>query len=106
MRLEVFPFCCTAHVLVDLGGTDTAEDGYTEYTEQQFQALLTEKVQDAKRSGDAIVVATTTTDQEQANQMLKDNGFNCVGPYAKNAHPESGLYLWWLPLKGMYGEEG
>lgn len=104
MHIRSFPHCCTARVLCHLGGTHTDEDGYTEYTKGGFMKEIKQCI--GNQQGGAFVVATTTTDQEDANEWLQGYGFLCAGPYEKRNHPESGLYLWWYPVKGVYGEEG
>ncbi|MCW8888169.1 MAG: hypothetical protein OQK25_03800, partial [Gammaproteobacteria bacterium] len=111
--------CCTARVLFDFGGTDAAMYRASEVSSDQLQkeydAVMEEHCVFKETDhdgcidgpvGNAVIVATTTTDQKVANEFLKEKGFLCVGPYSKPKHEESGLYLWWLPIYGMYGEQG
>ena len=127
MRLEEMIGCCTARVLFDLGGSSAAmyrgsvvskEDLDKEWDNllEEYHLFTPEKDCNAdcededeweyEEEGNAVVIATTTTEQEVANEFLKSKGFLCVGPYKKPKHPETGLCLWWLPIYGVFGKEG
>lgn len=119
MRIEEFPGCCTAGVLFDLGGSSAAmhrdealtmEELEVEYkratTRHDLFSTYDDEDEYENRAGNAVLVACTTTEQETANEFLKSKGFLCAGPYSKPKHPETGLYLWWLPLFGVHGTEG
>lgn len=119
MRLEEFPGCCTARVLFDFGGSadamhrggviheSTLEKEYDSVMEEyDVLADLDDEEDYDDAEGNAVMVATTTTEQEVANKFLEGKGFLRVGPYFKPKHPDTGLYLWWKPIWGMFGEEG
>lgn len=123
MKLEEMPGCCTARVLFDFGGSRhamhrrykvTAEELEVEYKKatEAYDIFVDEDefTEDCwnfgAAAGNAVMVACTTTEQAVANEFLQSKGFLRAGPYKKPKHPETGLYLWWLPLFGVYGEEG
>lgn len=119
MYLESFPGCCTAKVLCDLGGSSTSEYDEEAVDTEQLKVEFDRIVKDSEvllgedeyndfplSRGTGLIVATTTTEQEEANEFLKSEGFLCAGPYVKRAHPETGLYLWWYVISDIFGEEG
>lgn len=116
MKINEFPGCCTASVMYDLGGSSAAmhrdSEVPTEKLKEEYDnAIKAHNIYEDgddcdSREGNAVMVACTTTEQDTANEFLKSKGFLCAGPYKKPKHPETGLYLWWLPLFGMYGTEG
>jgi hypothetical protein len=84
-----FPHCCTATVVCDF----PTDKGFRVGDERNIKAFVREEIKYRKQDGDAILVATLTTQQEKAKKILIDSGWNCVGPFKKGRHKERDLYL-------------
>lgn len=100
MQLTSFAGCCTAKIITGLGGTATAEHGRgLNITDRHMKELLREKVDYCRRMGYAVVTITTNNQQEQANRVLEEEGWEGSTWMSKTQHPETKLRLWWKPTQ-------
>lgn len=49
----------------------------------------------------ATFVTVTTNLQPKTNELLKEIGWTCVGPFSKEKHPDSVLYHWIIDAKTL-----
>ena len=97
MKLVPFPHCCTAKVLAGFGETDTADYGArpeTPYTEENMFKEVVDKLEEAHRAGQAMVFATTNSEQKTANAVLPRVGFEKIEATAKANHSDLQLLGW------------
>lgn len=97
MKLVPFPHCCTAKILAGFGETDTADYGArpeTSYTEESMFKEVVDKLEEAHRAGQAMVFATTNSEQKTANAVLPRVGFEKIEATAKAAHSGVQLLGW------------
>ena len=97
MKLVPFPHCCTAKILAGFGETDTADYGArpeTPYTEEGMFKEVVDKLEEAHRAGQAMVFATTNSEQKTANAVLPRVGFEKIEATAKAAHSGVQLLGW------------
>lgn len=97
MKLVPFPHCCTAKILAGFGETDTADYGArpeTLYTEESMFKEIVDKLEEAHRAGQAMVFATTNSEQKTANAVLPRVGFEKIEATAKANHPDFQLMGW------------
>lgn len=97
-RIEDFEGCCTAKIIVDLGGSHTSEFGYHPAKYDQLRkkiVRLVEEEQDYK----GIICAIATSEQVTAQKVLKDLGFTGTGMAKKNSHAEVDIELYYLHCK-------
>lgn len=86
-----FPHCCTATVVCDFP-TDYEAKKVAGFS-NKIKEYIEREIKYRKQDGDAILVATLTTKQEKAKELLIKLGWNCVGPFKKKRHKERDLYL-------------
>ena len=79
-----FPNCCTATIIYSL-------DDITLYE-------VKEKIKTAKTQGYGLLVATTTSAQKNACDVLKAAGFRGSSWGTKKRHPDNKLKLWYKVL--------
>ena len=97
MKLVPFPHCCTAKILAGFGETDTADYGArpeTPYTEESMFKEVVDKLEEAHRAGQAMVFATTNSEQKTANAVLPRVGFEKIEATAKAKHSGVQLLGW------------
>lgn len=98
MRIDVFPGCCTAKVLVDFGQEHHSEFGSRDpgdVTQRKMNQLMSYE----KRCGIALVTAILTDRQSKGLKLLLDNGFvQMTGWIEKAAHKDSKVALFALDL--------
>ena len=97
MKLVPFPHCCTAKILAGFGETDTADYGArpeTPYTEESMFKEVVDKLEEAHRAGQAMVFATTNSEQKTANAVLPRVGFEKIEATAKANHSGVQLLGW------------
>lgn len=97
MKLVPFPYCCTARILAGFGETDTADYGArpeTPYTEESMFKEVVDKLEEAHRAGQAMVFATTNSEQKTANAVLPRVGFEKIEATAKANHSDVQLLGW------------
>lgn len=91
--------CCTASILVGMGGTKLAE--FTpdhKLTIEEMKGEIGEYLNQERIDGKAVVMCITNNEQTNANQALKECGFSSSYWMSKTQHPETQVKLWWLPL--------
>lgn len=100
--LDVFdmPNCCTMKVLSGFGQSahgglhsrnrQTTEDGIVRDIEEQITLR--------RQQGMAMLLATTTDEQENANRALRRCGFAHSRFAEKTRHPRTRVRLWYLRL--------
>ena len=93
MYRVAFTHCCTAGILCDFP-YDFQDEGML--AKAKTETLLEAKY--AQADGDAVLVATLTTEQEKARAILLDIGFICSEPMKKKRHKDRDLYVLYLPL--------
>ena len=97
MKLVPFPHCCTAKILAGFGETDTADyraRPETFYTEESMFKEIVDKLEEAHRAGQAMVFATTNSEQKTANAVLPRVGFEKIEATAKANHSDLQLLGW------------
>ena len=97
MKLVPFPHCCTAKILAGFGETNTADYGArpeTPYTEEGMFKEVVDKLEEAHRAGQAMVFATTNSEQKTANAVLPRVGFEKIEATAKANHSGVQLLGW------------
>ena len=87
-----FPNCCNAHVIHSFGGADNAEYD-TEDTVEEMRDKMEAILSGIKKR--KLLIAITTDEQEDAEVLLEESGFQSTGWMEKNQHPTSCLKLWW-----------
>lgn len=103
-----YPLCCTGAVLASFGGSG---DGYwnTKSTPCSIQDEISAWV-NAIREGEVFpqrkefICASTTTEQEEANEALETLGFERSKLMTNNTN-EYALYTWVLALSGYEEDE-
>lgn len=106
VRASHYPNCCTGAVLSCLGGSDDAyyktEDvhGLKEQLVAWIDAIKGGKLRQSKE----FISACTTSEQEYANAILKELGFECSKLMTNNVN-DYPLYTWVLALSGYEEEE-
>jgi hypothetical protein len=95
MKSTSFPNCCTATVLYDFGGTALSAGDKT-FTSAKVIRNYLRKEMDAARDYHCLVVMTNS-EQEVANKVLLEMGFEHSPWMRKYQHSESKIRLWWLP---------
>ncbi len=98
-KIESFPSCCTARVLVDFGESEVADWGDHEVTTATMKSSIKRQIESWRSYGIAMLTATTNNEQPTANKVLRDLGFKHSKWMSKDIHPETKVRLWWLPLK-------
>lgn len=100
LELRDFPNCCTMQVIVGFGGTDVA--GARLATNPSDRAELATQIEtlctQARRSGKAIVHATTNNEQTEAVAALRESGFAHSRWAEKTQHPETTVRSWYKRL--------
>lgn len=99
MRIKDFPYCCTAKIIVDFGGTETSEGDIGEIPEDVLLAQFCKQaVYFGSRIGrsTAILTAITNNEQKVANDLLKKIGFKSSKWMSKEQHPETKIKLWYI----------
>lgn len=89
MYTRDMPLCCTATVVCDFP-LDLELRAQTLFDVEKY---INTRMAAHKVGGDAILVATLTTQQEKVKQLLVNLGWECAGPYKKRRHKERDLYL-------------
>jgi hypothetical protein len=95
MKLEQFPFCCTASIVYDFGGTQVSEHIHNKSKgaiETYLRSVL-------KYKEGHLYLAITNSQQKAANSVLKKLGFKHSKWMSKRAHPETKIRLWWRQAK-------
>jgi hypothetical protein len=94
------PNCCTMKILTGFGGS--AHGGLhsrdREYTRPDLVAELIEKCDELRERGMAIVMATTSSDQEIAIASLREAGFAHSKWASKTTHRETQIRVWYKRL--------
>ncbi len=90
---------CTVEIITGFGEESTAYPSIKP-TGKWTEAFLRESIvrELEKHSLKAMVVAYTTQNQELANKVLKELGFQHTRWCSKEQHPETKLRMWWFPL--------
>jgi RNase P/RNase MRP subunit POP5 len=95
-------------MIVGLGSSRTADanaragtldaQGHDTTTEAGLTRAINELVERARREGNAIVMASTNSQQELAVQVLRASGFARSRWAEKSRHPETRVRLWYKRL--------
>lgn len=104
MKPALFPSCCTARVLIGMGKSATADYDATlastkPLPDYELANEFISQMNAVRRSGDATIVLTLNSDQQQANRVLnklKPFGWHASGWMSKNRHRETKLRLWYF----------
>lgn len=101
MRIQDFPGCCTAKIVLGFGGTGTASWEIRPKGNRTIESELKEFLEReiVRYKNYAVFVATTNTQQVLANKVLAEVGFVPTNPLPKNQHRETDLIVWHCPLK-------
>ena len=98
MRLQAFPNCCTAKILIGLGPSATAGEGWPHNepcTKENFFKIGKELLLEAGRGFSATVIAITNSDQLIAIETLPALGFIRVQQdIGKRNHADKTLSTW------------
>jgi len=85
-----FPGCCNAEIIFNFGGTEVTENDKATISKDSIKAYI-----ERQYTSGRCLVATTNTDQKEANEALKELGFKHSKWMRKNLHPETKIRLWW-----------
>lgn len=95
------PFCCTAQVFYSFEPGQDA-DGKQRRDERKIKRLRKEMITNLnrlKKDGYAVVFATTTNLQTNAEIVLKELGFyTSPNPITKTRHSYTEVSPWFMPL--------
>lgn len=98
MKSQGFPGCCTATILYDFGGTKLSMGDRFGKTKTQIRGYLRKKINELKNYHCLVII--TNNQQDAANEVLEELGFQHSKWMSKVPHPESKIRLWWRPPKG------
>ena len=114
MLITDFPGCCTAKVFCRFGPEEGHETGGQEWDPktklkedlvEQNIALFVDKLNHLKRTGMAVVFATTTNKQTNTEEALARVGFYVSGAVDKTQHPKTKVTAWFMPLNEWNPED-
>lgn len=95
MRIQEFPYCCTARVLAGLGPGNTVNYQLPNLTPKTEEIL--QELKELKQKGIGIVTAITTYSQHLGRKHLEEAGFTTVGPFTSGKH-KTKTYLHYIGL--------
>lgn len=90
---------CTVEIIAGFGEEPTAYISIRaeeKWTETSLREAIVRELNEHSRK--ALVTAYTTQNQELANKVLKELGFQHTRWCSKKKHPETKLRMWWFPL--------
>jgi hypothetical protein len=90
-NITAFPNCCTATILYNFRFDNTITNSKLDIDNELY--LLYSKLEQQKRNGIAVVVATCTDKQNLWKNFLKSCGFISTRGLSKSRHPENKLFL-------------
>lgn len=105
MFMRDFPYCCTANILCEFS-SNQLKPLETQYTVEAIRNYTIDSCLRLKNGGWALVVATTTDGQVNANKALEELGFKHTEWIEKTKHPESKVRMWWIELGTFRAPEG
>lgn len=92
MIITNFPGCCVAKVIHNFGGTNVTEGIKETISIDEIKKRLLDIT---FRYYGCILIATTNSEQKEANKALKEMGFKHSKWIPKQAHSETKVRLWW-----------
>lgn len=104
MQIRDFPWCCTAQIIYEFS-ENQLKPKETQFSVEAIKQYCISKCAEKAHQGWAMIVATTTDEQENANEALSELGWKSSGYMSKTKHKETKVKLWWIALSEFKAPE-